>query len=100
MSWYKVSFSTNQVVSGEHERLQNKFEALFMAMAAPKDMALFSALFHARGEDKMLDIYFSPGAIDYSNSLIREYSGTPCEKPSRDRLAFLVGHADAIERLI
>ncbi len=60
MSWYKVSMNVDQIVNQEHSKLQDQFEALFTAAAAPKDMALFSS--SLAGNDE-LNFFFSPVSI-------------------------------------
>jgi len=95
MSWHKVTMSVDQVVNREHSRLQEQFEALFVAAGAPQDMALFSATLAGNTE---LNIYFSPGSVRHVQAIIDHYGGSSCEKPS-EIPALLVGHADARERM-
>jgi len=95
MKWHKVAMLVEQVVNGEHMRLQDEFAVIFMAVGGPKDMALFSGIVSKEG----LDIYFSPGSISHTKALINTYGGIPCEKPLDKNLALLVGHSDARDRL-
>jgi hypothetical protein len=97
MTWYKVEMSLEQVANGEHIVLQNQFEGLFMAARGPKDMALFGSAFDS---SEQIHLYFSPGSISHAKALIDSYGGSPCDKPSDKRLALLVGHADAMDRLV
>lgn len=98
MPWYKVVMSSIEVAKGKHSELQKAFEALFMAAGAPKEMALFSS--GLAGRDN-LEIYFSPGSIEYARILLELYQGQSCERPTEGKKpALLVGHADAREKLL
>ena len=96
MAWHKVLISVDQVVSGIEIQIQNQFEILFMAAGTPKDMALFGSGIKDHG----VELYFSPGALQYAKGLIQLYNGTECEKPTANDIALLVGHADARKRLL
>lgn len=95
MTWYKVTMSVEQVANGKHMTLQDQFTSIFMAVGAPKDMALFSGMLSNKG----LDIYFSPGSVSYAKGLIDSYSGTPCDKPDK-KLPLLVGRSNAMDKLL
>lgn len=98
MPWYKVVMSSIEAAKGKHSELQSAFEALFMAAGGPKEMALFSIRLSGRDN---FEIYFSPGSIEYTRSLLELYQGQACEKPTGGKeLALLVGHAGAMEKLL
>ncbi len=60
-----------------------------MEFGAPQNFALFSEI-PKSGPD--LIHYLSPAASKDMGSLIRKYSGTPCEKPENVKLRLLVGY--------
>ena len=87
MHWYKVSMTTEQVINGEHGKVQNDFEKLFISAGGPKDMVLFGSLLSPDG----LDLFFSPHAYSYAKDLIDSYGGVPCENPPPKETPLLVG---------
>ena len=95
MPWYKVTLTVEQIASGEGTRLQKQFMQLFLAALGPKDMALFTDITGIPSTT----FYFSPGSYEHAQALISSYLGTPCEKPDKENLAFLVGHDAAREDL-
>lgn len=42
MSWVKITLTSQQEAAGLHARLQDNFEAVFIGLRAPKDMAMFA----------------------------------------------------------
>ena len=89
MQWYKCILSNDQIVSGEHYNLQKAFKELFIALSAPKDMALFG---DRKLSEKDHEFYFSPASYDYAEALISKYRGEPCEKPDSDSVVLLIAH--------
>ena len=65
------------------------FDKIFMELGAPQNFALFSEI-----PKSGLDLihYLSPAASKDMGSIIRKYSGTPCEKPENVKLRLLVGY--------
>jgi hypothetical protein len=98
MSWYKVTLLPKDVgIGGKAKVLQDRFEALFMASSAPKDVAMFTN----HDEDFAgYFYYFSPGAVTIAKDLIESYSGITCAPPVRDEVNLLVGHSGAREALL
>ena len=92
--WYVVTISEDQIVDGKLRVLQDQFESLQMAAGFPKDMALFCILF-----DSPVHIYFSSGCAPHAKSLIDSFMGSPCNKPSKNKMVLLVGLANAWELL-
>jgi hypothetical protein len=96
MSWHKVTLSAKQVAGGDQVKIQNAFEQLFLKSMAPEGMALFGGGFD---ENRTMSLYFSPASLDLASPLILIYHGVPCEKPNREGLSLLVGHAGAFSLL-
>ncbi len=96
MSWHKIALTNDQVVAGEHMRLQDAFEAIFMATLAQRDAAMFGRSLKAGGDE----LYFSPAASKVAESLIRSGGGVPCAPPPKDGTDLLVGHAGAHDALL
>jgi hypothetical protein len=85
MSWYKVTFSVDEMASGRHHGLCNGFSALFIAAGAPKNAGMFA------DADVMTNAYyFSPGAIAIAKPLIAIYAGVECEAPSKSAIKSVV----------
>jgi len=95
MTWHKVTMNSEQVANKLHSKLQNQFKTLFMDVKAPIDMALFSSNFSSNDE---INIYFSPGSIQYASSIISQYGGVKCDQPN-EKPSLLVGHADASNQM-
>ena len=98
MSWYKISLTNEQVTDQEMFNIQHRFRELFMKTGGPKDMALFCSASPVSKEEFAI-IYFSPSCSPVTDLIIAQYWGEPCEKPAKDVVALLMGHADAWDLL-
>ncbi|MCJ7617171.1 MAG: hypothetical protein MUO43_11610 [Desulfobacterales bacterium] len=87
--WHKIVFSHSQITTGDEKELMDMFNKIFMKLGAPQNFALFSEIPES-GPD--LIHYLSPAASKDMGSIIRKYSGTPCEKPENVKLRLLVGY--------
>ena len=95
-SWYKVTLSSDGILSGKHMKLQNDFAQLFMLSRGPSDAAMFTDMMNLGETD---NFYFSPGAVRIAGNLIASYAGVKCDRPNRSGTALLVGNADAFSLL-
>jgi hypothetical protein len=93
--WYQLSIPVQRVVSCEHMRIQEAFEAIFLASGGPRDAALFSR--RERGGD--VTLLFSPSASRLCAGLVAGYAGSACARPSRKGTSLLVGDANAFDLL-
>ncbi len=96
MTWYRIQLTNDEVVAGEHMKIQDAFSALWTAALAPKGAAMFGAGHPA--EDYFL--YFSPDAASLAAALIHSRDGTSCQPPSRAGTSLLVGHHGAERDLL
>jgi len=87
--WHKIVFSHSQITAGDDSELMDMFNKIFMELGAPQNFALFSEISES-GPD--LIHYLSPATSKDMGSIIRKYSGTPCEKPENVKLRLLVGY--------
>jgi hypothetical protein len=87
-SWYSKDLGDGVEAYAPTLKIQEIFEAFFAASGLPKDMALFSNYDLGRN---VVTVYVSPRA----KSLALAINAEPCEKPSREGLSLLLGHADA-----
>lgn len=87
--WHKIIFSYSQITTGDDSELIDMFNKIFMEVGAPQNFALFSEIPES---GPALIHYLSPAASKDMGSLIRKYSGTPCEKPKNVKLRLLVGY--------
>ena len=95
MKWNKITLDNQQVIQGVHHRVMNQFEQIFTALKAPQEMALFGR--SEAGKD--MELFFTPGSMQYAFGLVEEYSGIECDKPAKDDISLLVGHEDSFELL-
>ena len=95
MDWQMIRVSVEQVVSGEHERLQDNFALAFATAGRPQNAAMFSRPV-AGGQE----LYFSPEAVHIAQGLIKECGGTGCSRPPKEGTNLLVGHKGARDRLL
>jgi len=95
ISWYKVTVSAEDVPRAVSAIIQYEFCALFNAAGDPENAAMFSTQVLNTGAE----LYFSPGARRIAKSLLKQYGGVPCEKPSC-AIYLMVGHPAAKVKLI
>ena len=96
MPWFKAVLTYPQLAGEEPQALRKKFHDIWIDSGSPKEMALFcESTTSAEG----LLVYFSPGSSPAAESLISSYSGSPCEKPTKEDLAMLVGEHSALHLL-
>lgn len=88
--WYRLTLTGAQVAAGEIQRCKEAFDEAFGAARAPRMMALFQ---QAR-EDGGVDLFLTPDCGEHAADLLKEWGGTPCDRPSPIRLYLLVGHAE------
>lgn len=87
MSWYKFSFSRDDVINDRHTALQGAFTTLFIAAGRPLDAALFAG--HVLKE--MNAYYLSPKAAEIAKVLIGRFGGTECPAPTESAVDLVVG---------
>lgn len=90
MNWHKVTLSHDDISAGRHIQLQEAFEAVFIASAAPADAGMFGGR-----EASVHFYYFSPGAVRIFGAVVERYSGVECPAPARSGVNILVSHAGA-----
>lgn len=97
MSWKRVSFTVNQIEEDAAlNKLEDKFEDIFMAANGPSDMAIFSDNDYTDGT---ISIYFTPGCEPDCKNLIMHYGGQECEPPDIEHVFLLSGNDDATDLL-
>jgi hypothetical protein len=85
--WHRVTLSAEEARDGKHVRLQRAFEPLFVRLGAPSEAGMF-----ARWNGDSFDYFFSPGAIEIAESIIRAYGGVECEPPKASTLSVVVAN--------
>lgn len=90
-----IRISVEQVVSGEHEKVQDSFALAFATAGRPQNAALFS-----RPVANGYELYFSPEAIRIAQALIKQCGGAGCSRPPKEGTILLVGHQGAGDRLL
>jgi hypothetical protein len=92
MSWYKFSFTTEDVTNGVAAKAQDEFTTVFMGLGAPKELALFSV--DESGEHMLSYCVHVPVAYESAlKGYLGKYGADAATKPeSTERSAFLVGH--------
>lgn len=94
--WRMHQISVAMIQKGYHRSLQDQFEEIFMSFKGPQDMALFST---GVSSESGIAFYFSPGCWPHARALMQAIGAEPCQKPE-EKLALLVGHADAPSNLL
>ena len=88
-SWYKVSFSKDDISARKNEALAGAFEAIFVRFPLAKDAAMFEAV------GSFGCVYFlSPGAARIALRLIVQYGGVECEAPKRSEVRGGTAHQE------
>ncbi len=82
--WYSKDLGDGVQAFAPSTQIQKAFIPAFASAGQPIDMAVFSRY---DLEKNIVTVYFSPGAAN----LATVFNATPCEKPSFERLSFLVG---------
>ena len=87
--WFSKNLGNGTAAVAPTLEIQTAFGNAAAAAGLPTDMALFSK-HDMRGN---VSLYFSPGASDFAKT----WGAQPCEKPEKEGLSLLVGHAFALE---
>lgn len=75
-SWYKVALSERDISDGKGVSLQGEFAGLFVASGGPRDAAMFDYV-----DNKPSYIcFFSPGAFQIAEILLRQYGAIDKEQ--------------------
>jgi len=82
MTWHKVESELTKV------DVQEEFKRLFLSFGAPRGMALFDMVDTIRHHA----FYFSPRCEALIKLFMDSLGCSPCEKPDKSSVAFLVGH--------
>jgi hypothetical protein len=88
-TWFMIGLSHLQVAAWTVGRLEEAFEALFLAAGSPRGAALFTIIRDDGGED----LYFTPSASALARKLLKANGGQPSDPPVDDgTMALLVGN--------
>lgn len=90
MTWYKVTFTMDEVARGDHMKIQDEFLNAVMAAGSPRDLAMFGRL-----EDSFVIRYFTPASATHCAALLSTYSAVPCDNPGNDDMSLVSGHNKA-----
>ena len=96
MSWYKITISAHQSTFGQHGKIQDQFEKIFIVTQNRQDMALFSS---GWSPSDTFNIFFTPACASHPalKALMDTYGATPCDEPTREtesELGLLVGESN------
>jgi hypothetical protein len=83
-TWFSVELGDGIQAYEPSNKIQDVFIPIFTAAQYPIDMAVFSRY---DLEQNIVTAYFSPSAFEVA----KIFKAKPCEKPSRDGLALLIG---------
>lgn len=91
-TWYRITFSNDQVAHGAMTAVQNVFVARYLDLNLPKDVALFENSHPDVFEPLMThEYYFTPAAATLFQDLVRQYGGKACPEPDPVYSTFQVG---------
>jgi hypothetical protein len=95
MSWYHVRLSTNDITTGKHIRLQNRFETLFLSRHEPAGAGMF-----VNGDAKDdYTYYFSPPCAVFLKVVLSRFGASMCARPVPKSVVWLAGDAGAYEAM-
>lgn len=97
MSWHKIVMNRDDAIRGKGYQLQQEFEAIFLTLLAPHELALFTSR-DMLAEPRLYYISLPDDFKPYPDLLLKKYNATPCDKPKESDVALLVGK-DAWELL-
>ena len=97
-TWYVTTLTQSQILAGQQSKVMKEFEAIFMALHAPTDMAMFG------GNDliaKNQKCYFAiPANTEMVTKLfLGKNAAGQCPRPKESECSLLVGNADAFKLL-
>ncbi len=78
MHWFRVDISESCILGGDYHRLCRAFQQAFIKNGAPNEMALFVESLPLENQRR---VFLSPGSMQYLQSLLEGYEGTPCNGP-------------------
>lgn len=84
-----MTLSFDDISTRKHMALQNEFEAVFIAFAAPTGAGMFQDRDHTRSHG----YYFSPNAVAIASSMLAGYGAVECPAPRQSEVGILVAHA-------
>lgn len=96
MGWKSLSLTDAEVAANGIGRIQDAFEALFMASGCPRGMGL---LMNNDPTSNATVLYLSPGAIIHCSGLLSIGNWQDCHPPALQSVGILVS-AESIESLL
>jgi hypothetical protein len=93
--WHRVQLTAGDISRGWHATILEQFETVFVAMRAPKDMAMFASDFtHLAAY-----LYFSPATAVHADGFLRLVRAIPCKAPS-EPVTLLAGDLKTAEQIL
>ena len=90
MIWMRVMLTRDDILTGEHVRLQNAFEEAFMAAGGPKA----AAMFQNDPSDDEYGFYFSPTAVEIFAATLEAFNARECGAPPQNGTSLSFGDLD------
>jgi hypothetical protein len=90
-----TSWKSKKMSARDRDRFEPMFEDLYVALGSPADMAMFAALLPA-DDDWTIFVYGDDGG---RAEALLPGGWADAKAPTRGAICFLVGHADAPDRL-
>ena len=99
MDWRVVVLTAADSAIGGMSVIQGLFDRIWMALRAPKDMALFAR--SPMGDLIFAEMYFSPASVGPCAEIIAKYNGRPCAKPPKEsETALLIRTLERVNDLL
>lgn len=95
VKWFKIILPPVERANNEPSVLLDMFVELFTASAEPRNMALFSS----DSSPNTFYIRASRQSIPYIRLLTIPYSASACHKPMGEKLNFLSGQAEHVDKV-
>ena len=97
-TWYKATVTKSQILAGQQSKTMREFEAIFMALLAPKDMAMFGGN-NPISENQQFFFAIPENTEMVTKLFLSKNAAEQCPRPKESECSLLVGNADSFELL-
>ena len=85
MSWYKRTFTTDDILNGQMDLLRREFGMLYLESDAPDGAGILLGNYDRTGEGACT-MYFSPKGIEIAPMMIKQYRLEECDPPKNQEI--------------
>ena len=96
IDWSMILLESGEIGAGGMEAIRADFARFFLLRDPGPDMAVFTR----RAKSGACEVYFSPACAIYTEFIFERYPPRFCRAPALLGTTLLVGHTDAVGRLL